>query len=108
MMEDFKKMIEEDIKEVFLDLEMFGEKHLVAGKECTIILDDMEKLRRNELYQDDKAVHKKQLFFYIAAEDLKKPPEIGRIIDIDGRDYAVTHMEVEDGIYAVTAEEYRA
>ena len=48
-MSEFKDMIQEDIKNVFLDLEMFGETHIVAGKDRTIILDDGEKLRRSEL-----------------------------------------------------------
>ncbi len=106
-MSEFKDMIQEDIKNVFLDLEMFGETHIVAGRERTIILDDGEKLRRSELYQDSKAIYNKQIFFYIAAEDLARKPEIGQAIDVDGRDYKMLHIDYEDGIYAITAEEFR-
>jgi hypothetical protein len=106
-MSEFKDMIQEDIKNVFLDLEMFGETHIVAGKERTIILDDGEKLRRSELYQDSKGIYNKQIFFYIAAEDLARKPEIGQVMDVDGRDYKLLHIDHEDGMYAVTAEEFR-
>ena len=94
-MSEFKDMIQEDIKNVFLDLEMFGETHIVAGKERTIILDDGEKLRRSELYQDSKGIYNKQIFFYIAAEDLARKPEIGQVmrhgaISSPGTEYSET------------------
>lgn len=106
-MSSFKDMVREDIKEVFLDLEMFGETHVVAGKEMTIVFDDAEKLRRNEQYQDNKAIYSKRIFFYAAAEDFGKLPELGRTIDIDGRNYKVLQAEQEDGMYAVMAEAFR-
>lgn len=106
-MSEFKDMIQGDIKEIFLDTEMFGETHTVAGKEMAIILDDAEKLRRTEQYQDDKAIYSKRIFFYVAAEDLGKLPELGRAIEVDGRDYMVLQADQEDGIYSIMAEEYR-
>lgn len=106
-MSAFKDMVREDIKNVFLDLDMFGETHTVAGKEMTIILDDAEKLRRNGLYQDNKAIYSKRIFFYAAAEDIGKLPPLGREIDVDGRAYKILQAEQEDGMYAIMAEEFR-
>ena len=106
-MSGFKDMVREDIKEIFLDLEMFGEEHIVAGKKMAIILDDGEKLRRNEQYQDDKAIYSKRIFFYVSSEDMGKLPELGRTIGVDGRDYKVLQADQEDGIYLILAEEFR-
>jgi len=106
-MGEFKDMVREDIKEIFLDLEMFGEEHTVAGKKMAIILDDGEKRSRNEQYQDNKAIYSKRILFYAASEDLGRLPEPGRVIDVDGRDYKVLQAEQEDGIYSVMAEEFR-
>lgn len=106
-MSAFKDMVREDIKNVFLDLDMFGETHVVAGKEMTIILDDAEKMRRNGFYQDSKAIYSKRIFFYAAAEDIGKLPPLGRNIDVDGRAYKVLQVEQENGIYAIMAEEFR-
>lgn len=103
----FKDMVQGDIKDVFLDFDMFGEKHTVAGKDLIIILDDVEKLRRNELYQDNKAIYSKRIFFYVAAEDIGKLPEPGRVVCVDGRDYKILQAENESGIYAIMAEEFR-
>lgn len=106
-MSAFKDMVREDIKNVFLDLDMFGETHVVAGKEMTIILDDAEKMRRNGFYQDSKAIYSKRILFYAAAEDFGKLPPLGRTIEVDGINYKVLQAEQEDGIYAITAEEFK-
>lgn len=106
-MNAFKDMVKADIKGVFLDLNMFGETHVVAGKEMTIILDDAEKMRRNGFYQDSKAIYSKRILFYAAAEDFGKMPPLGRTIEVDERNYKVLQAEQEDGIYAITAEEFK-
>ncbi len=106
-MSDFKEMVKEDIKDVFLDLEMFGEQHVVAGKEMVIVLDDTESRNRNEQYQDGKAIYNKRILFYVAAEDLGSLPPLGMEIDVDGRGYKVLQAEQENGIYSIVAEEFR-
>lgn len=105
-MTEFQEMVQADIKNVFLDLSMFGESHIVEGRERTIIIDDMEKIKRNEYYQDQEAVYSKRLLFYIAAEDMGKLPDIGRLIEVDGEMFRVVQAEDESGIFAVTIEAY--
>lgn len=106
-MSSFKDMIQEDIKEVFLDLEIFGETHTIAGKEMTVIFDDAEKIRRNGLYQDSKAIYSKRKLIYAAKEDLGRLPDLGRIMDIDGSAYKVLQADEEDGMYTIMAEEFK-
>ncbi len=106
-MSAFKDMVREDIKEAFFDLEVFGETHTVEGKKITIIFDDAEKLRRNEQYQDNKAIYSKRIFFYAAEEDFGRLPSLGRTINVDGRGYKILQAEQEDGVYAIMAEEFR-
>ena len=106
-MSAFKEMVKEDIKGVFLDFEMFGEKHQVAGKEMVIIRDDTESRNRNEQYLDNRAVYNKRILFYVAAEDMGSLPPLGMRIDVDGRNYKVLQAEQEDGIYSIMAEEFR-
>lgn len=106
-MSAFKDMVMEDIKNVFLDIDVFGETHVVAGKKMTIILDDAEKMRRNGFYQDSKAIYSKRILFYAAAEDIGNLPPLGRNIEVDGKNYKVLQAENENGIYAIMAEEFR-
>lgn len=104
MMNEFKKMVQEDIESIFLDLDMFGEEHMVAGKKRTIILDDVENLRRSEQVQDPEAVHKKRRMFYVAAKEFKKMPNAGMMIELDGKSYKIVRVEDESGILAITIE----
>lgn len=104
MMSEFKKMVQEDIEDVFLDLDMFGEEHMVAGKMRTIILDDVENLRRGEQTQDPEALHKRRRMFYIAAKEFKKMPNAGMMIELDRKPYKIVRVEEEGGILAITIE----
>lgn len=104
MMSEFKKMVQEDIEDVFLDLDMFGEEHMVAGKKRTIILDDMENLRRSEQIQDPEAFRKKRRMFYVASNEFKKIPNAGMMIELDEKPYKIVHVEEESGILAITIE----
>ena len=44
----FKDMVEKDIMDVFLDIEFFGEKHLIEGSEILIVIDD-DKLKEKQV-----------------------------------------------------------
>ena len=44
----FQEMLSQDIKDIFLNPEEFGETHLVDGKEMVVILDDNELVERND------------------------------------------------------------
>ena len=45
---DFKEIIRDDIKKVFLDPAEFGEEHTVNGKKMVIIIDDNELTEREK------------------------------------------------------------
>lgn len=45
---NFKDMVQEDIKNIFLDPEVFGETHIVDGNEMTIIIDENELVEREQ------------------------------------------------------------
>lgn len=106
-MDSFKDMVREDIKNVFLDLEIFGETHMIAGQEMVILIDDGEKRKRNEQYLDEKAIYSKRILFYAAAEDVGTLPALGMEIDVDGRSYEVLQADDEGGVYSILAEEFR-
>ena len=65
----FQEMLSQDIKDIFLNPEEFGETHLVDGKEMVVILDDNELVERNDkvfqstlpLREVTAIIHKKTL-----------------------------------------------
>ena len=106
-MSEFKDMVREDVENVFLDLDFFGETHVIAGKEMTAIFDDVEKEKRSGRKDDISSVHKKTVLFYVSSEEFGALPAVGRVLSIDGKEYRVTKAEDECGVYAVTAEANR-
>ena len=68
-MTGFKELIFNDISNVFLNPLEFGEKHLVDGKEMTVVIDDTEVMERSKRQKDEgriDGVYKRQLLIYVS------------------------------------------
>lgn len=101
----FKDMVREDIKNIFLDTDVFGETHLVDGSEMTVIIDENELVEREKKVKTmAEGLHNKQLLIYVSGEDFGSEPLIGRLLELDGDNYAVTDVSSEGGIYAISLE----
>lgn len=101
----FKEMVQEDIKNIFLDFEMFGEMHNLNGKKVLVIVDEFELVEREKRIRDDEmGLHNRQLLFYVSAEDFGKLPSPGRVLNFDGRQYEITDATDEQGIYSISLE----
>ncbi len=79
----FKDVLRSDIKSVFLNFEEFGEEHEINGETVLIIIDENELTEREKRIRRgiDAELHKKQLLFYVAAEDFGPLPSPGRLLD---------------------------
>ena len=68
MTDEFKKALEEEIEGVFLNIDEFGEAHVVDGKEMTILFDEMElervKSQMKSSYDFDEDVHRADILFF--------------------------------------------
>ncbi len=108
-MSAFKEMIQNDLKNVFLNPDEFGETHMVDGKEMTIIIDEIELVRREARIKTmAEGLHKKQLLIYVSAEDFGEEPLIGRMLDLDGSYYEVKDVANEAGMYSISLEVNRS
>lgn len=100
-----KDIIQNDITNVFLNLEDFGELHTVDDKEMTIIIDDNELVEREKKRKTmAEGLHTRQLLIYVAVKDFGSEPLIGRLLELDGDSYMVTDVSSEMGIYAISLE----
>lgn len=107
-MSAFKDMVQEDIKEIFLDFEMLGEVHKINGIDVMIIIDANELTEREKRIRGmDGAPNNRQLLFYVAAKDFGALPLPGKVIDLDQEDYIITDAEDEMGIYSISLEAKR-
>lgn len=101
----FKDMVFNDIKNVFLNPDELGEPHIIDGREMNIIIDENELIQREKKYKTfSEGLHKKQLLFYVAAEDYGTLPLINRLIELDEEYYRVIEVTNENGIYSISLE----
>lgn len=105
-MRSFKDVLKDDIKSVFLTFEEFGEEHNINGETVLIIIDENELTEREKRIRRgmDVELHKRQLLFYVAADDFGPLPSPGRVLELDGKKYLITEADDEDGIYSISLE----
>lgn len=98
-------MVQEDIKNIFLNPEEFGEIHMVDGDEITIIIDENELIEREKKVQTmAEGLHNKQLLIFVSEKDFGPEPLINRCLELDGEYYTITDVSSEMGIYAISLE----
>lgn len=101
----FKELAAQDIKNVFMNLEEFGEKHMVDGKPMIIIVDGPEVVERSKKQREQgriEGIYEKQILIYVSRSDFGKLPTIGRILKLDNSTYRIEDAIDEGGIYSVT------
>ncbi len=101
---DFKEYARQDIEDVFLNPEEFGESHTVNGVPgIPVIFDDFELMSREKFknVQDD-STSRKQSIFYVKAADFGRLPAKGKNVTIDGKNFRVEKAVNEFGVYAIT------
>lgn len=109
-MRSFKEIIRNDIKNVFFNFNEFGETHLINGQEVLIIIDENELTEREKRIRNKNNIdlHKRQLLFYIEAENFGPLPSPGRTLELDGKKYQITDAANEDGVYSINLEAVRS
>lgn len=106
---NFKQILQNDIKQTFLNLEEFGEEHTINGKTMVAVCDDLENIEREKKMQSHMdGIHTRQVFLYVAADDFGTFPAQGGIVDLDGKKYTVVDATDEAGIYGITLEANRS
>lgn len=85
-MSGFKEQMQRDL-EVFIDLDKFGEPHVVESASVTCIIDDNTTKARQGGAQFGLA--EVDLVLYAASKDLPRRKQTGSPINIDGREYTV-------------------
>ncbi|MEG1428071.1 MAG: hypothetical protein RSC76_10315 [Oscillospiraceae bacterium] len=102
---NFKELLHEEIKSVFLNTNEFGEEHMIDGKSMIIIVDDMEVIERGKRQIDSNridGVYKKQILIYVTRNEFGALPAIGRQLKMDRGLYRVMDASEEGGIFSIT------
>lgn len=111
MESSFKEMLKEDILDVFLNPEEFGEIHTINRKEMCVIIDDSEQVEREKKREDgrewNQGVYERKTVLYAMGKDFGPLPAAGRSLLLDGAVYLITAAEDEGGVYAISLEANR-
>ena len=99
----FKELQRQDILDVFINPDEFGEMHDVNGKNVNIVLDDFELLKREKYKStNEKAgMGVKRGLLYIKAADYGRLPLSGRKLTIDNQTFEVEDAVNESGVYSI-------
>lgn len=105
MTEEFKRSLEEDIEGVFLNIDEFGEAHVVNGKEITILFDEIELERVKGALQSGsdlaEDVHRADILFFAKQSDLPKRIQTNSVMEIDGRKWFVYQAKIVSGLWRI-------
>lgn len=87
-----KDILLEDISNVFLNIEDFGEEHTIDGKKIVCVVDDDAlKMRQGT---NDLSVSESSLLIFAKTEDLPTRKVAGDTVTYDGRIYVVDDWKV--------------
>ena len=96
----FRELVENDIKNVFLNLEELGTRHFVEGNEITCVFDD-EALRERQS-GNELGVAESTLLLFAHVEDLPSAKDAGEHLEIDGKEYIVDDWSVNEQMVQIT------
>jgi len=104
---NFKDVIANDIETTFMNLDEFNNWHFVNGKKMNVLFDTNELIDRQKRYQYNLSkysdgMYLTQILIYVKAEDMDNvPPKIGSLLNFDDKDYVVSDVADEMGLYSI-------
>lgn len=101
----FKEQLQEGIKNVFFDLDIFAEIHNVDGTDIPVVIDN-ESLKEISATQKE---HTDGLFiggilFYVSMEHLQVLPSVGNVFYFDNTMYRVFSAHKDSGVAEIILE----
>lgn len=96
--------IQEDIDFLFFDEECFGSRHLFDGDEIVVLVDDetSEKWNRNKKWKDE--VNNACVLLFVRECDMKRRLTIGSDVVFDRKDYFVSGLWKQTGVWKLLLE----
>lgn len=107
---NFKDVLKEDVYNVFINLDEFGEEHIINGKMAIVVIDDdlsddtVNINLAGEATRGNSGLYNNQKILYISTEDLPGKPKVNSYMEIDGKRHIVTASSIQSGLYKITLE----
>lgn len=103
----FKRCVEHDVTNVFLNLDEFADWHTIDDVRLRCIVDkDMTEAYSNAQSDPIEGVFHNTVTLYVRAMDMERPVE-GELLRLDGSLHLVESVSDEMGVYVIIATENR-
>lgn len=104
----FKDQIKQDLSDIFLNLDEFGDLHRIEGKEVPVVIDSdimakLSKIGDNRIHGMDEA----DMVIMGKASDLPENLDPGRLLNLDGREVIVVTTTSEMGLVQIAVRQNR-
>lgn len=104
----FKDQIQQDLSDVFLNLDEFADLHRIEGKEVLVVIDSdimakLSKIGDNRIHGMDEA----DMVIMGKASDLPENLDPGRLLNLDGREVIVVTTTSEMGLVQIAVRQNR-
>jgi hypothetical protein len=96
---DFKDALAADIDNVFFNIEGFAENAVVDGRSVPIILDNDALQGKSDVYA--MGLSEGERLIFIREKDLRRLPQPGEQMTIDGKQWYVRHSLPNMGVYEI-------
>ncbi len=105
-MSSFQDMVANDIHNIFLNLDEYGEVHRISGRPVNCVFDDDQLKDRQGT--DEISIGESTALIFAACGDLPKRKVPGNVLDIDGRIYEVDDWREDMGMATITLHQNRS
>lgn len=96
---NFKEQIQEDLNNIFFNIDEFGEKHYIDGIIKTVLVDNETLKERNQKEYD--GIVQADLLYFIKSSDVIKKIKAGDVQNFDGALYTVFDIKYDNGMYEI-------
>lgn len=103
----FKDQAGMDLRRTFLNDMEFAEVREIDGKRMRVVVDDYSLVERGSAEHTD-GLYSAQLLLYVPVAEYGARPKQGKLLTMNGRDYRITKVEEDMGLYTFTLEANRA
>ena len=103
----FKEQAGLDLTRTFLNDLEFAEVRQIDGEPMRVVVDDHSLVARGGAEHTD-GLYSAQLLVYVSAAEYGARPKRNKLLNLDGRDYRITKVEEDLGLYTFTLEANRA
>lgn len=102
---DFKNQLKKDL-DTFFNFDEFAEEHLVNKRKLNIIIDNETLKERTR--KEYEGIFVGEILYFVKAKDYGLPPKAEELHLLDGRQYKVFDINIENGVYEIILQSARS